>query len=286
MSTIEKFEQQLFTLFDSVSLDELNHKASMLTRLDNKYVVQAPVLEQLLARLARHFDVLDIAGKRLFTYDTCYFDDEQLSCYFSHHNGRRQRIKVRTRNYQDAGLCFIEAKIKDIRGVTVKKRLPYTPEKHGTLNNDARNFITQLYRDFYQKDFSQQLEPQLNMRYKRITLVAKDGRERMTIDTDIRFFKDGCEFALSQQVFIVETKSRNANGLADAILRSYHQHPSNKCSKYCLGLCVTQQVGRINNFMPVLRKLGVLASSASMARRLQFEPETPYSIPQPMVSAL
>ncbi|HWV15392.1 MAG TPA: polyphosphate polymerase domain-containing protein [Cellvibrio sp.] len=271
MSIIEKFDPcllatssvapLLFELFAPISLDDLNQKASMLTRLDNKYIVRKPVLKQALPSLAKHFDILEIEQKRIFHYDTCYFDDELLSCYFNHHNGRRQRIKVRTRKYSDAGLCFIEAKIKDIRGITVKKRIACDPDRHGAIDQGARDYIANLYRDFYQKDFDLTLQPQLHMSYQRITLVAKQGHERLTLDTNIRFVKNGRVSSLAEDIFIVESKSRNGNGQADALLRSLHQHPSKGCSKYCLGLCITQGVEKINNFMPALRKLGVLAGS-------------------------
>lgn len=277
MSIIERFDQGLlplpsvahllFELFTPISLEALNQKASMLTRLDNKYIVRAPVLQQALPSLAEHFDILEIAQKRIFHYDTCYFDDELLSCYFNHHNGRRQRIKVRTRKYSDAGLCFIEAKIKDIRGVTVKKRIACDPDRHGAIDSDARDYIASLYRDFYQKEFTLALQPQLNMSYQRITLVAKQGHERLTLDTNISFIKNGRVSSLAEDIFIVESKSRNGNGQADALLRSLHQHPSKGCSKYCLGLCITQGVGKINNFMPALRKLGVLAGSNILETR-------------------
>lgn len=268
MSIIEKIDTQVREYFTPISLHELNHKAAMLTRLDNKYVVRDVVLSKLLPSFAEHFDILEINHKRRFSYDTCYFDDAQLSCYFNHHNGRRRRIKVRTRRYQDAGLCFVEAKIKDIRGVTVKRRMPHRLEHHGQIDQQAHEYVAQLYREFYEEEFTLDLQVQLEMSYERITLVAKHGHERMTIDTNLCFFKGDSAFVVSPDVFVVETKSRNANGIADAILRSAHQHPINKCSKYCLGLCITQQVERINNFMPALRKLGVLDSITQRRKKV------------------
>ena len=109
----------------------------MFERLDNKYVVREAVLRRALPELARHFDILEMDGKRAFTYETCYFDDEQRTNYFDHHRRRRQRFKVRIRSYTDAGLCFVEVKLKDKRGITVKKRMRYAPEKYGVLAGDA-----------------------------------------------------------------------------------------------------------------------------------------------------
>jgi VTC domain len=257
MSTIEKFEISNLKILSPISLEALNQKASMLTRLDNKYIMKGQVLVHALPQLSTLFDVLEINGQRSFIYDTCYFDDENLSCYYSHHQGRRLRIKVRTRKYCDLGLCFVEAKLKDTRGVTIKKRYPYRTESHGFLDEGALDYVNKVQLDLYSKGLIDKFKLMLEMSYERITLVAKDGGERLTLDRKIRFFKDGNEHSTAEDIFIVETKSKNANGIADAIFRSHHQHPISKCSKYCLGMCITQQVKKINNFMPALRRLGM-----------------------------
>lgn len=243
--------------FASIGLDELNSKAAMLTRLDNKYIATLDVVNKALAQWQSLYDVLQINNQRIFTYETCYFDDAQLSSYYDHHRGRRQRLKVRTRNYLDSQQCFLEIKLKDIRGVTIKKRMPYAPAQHGSITPQAQQFISSVQTEKYNKQLLTDFNPTLHMRYQRITFVAKEGSERLTLDTNLVFFKDGKSYPLPPHLFIVETKSANANGKADAILRKLHQHPSNKCSKYCLGLCVTEQVDKRNKFLPSLRRLGV-----------------------------
>jgi VTC domain len=242
--------------FAPISLQDLNHKAAMLERLDNKYVVRAQTIRQALPELAQRFDVLEIDGLRAFTYDTCYFDDADRRSFHDHHQGRRQRVKVRVRRYVDAGLCFVEVKLKDKRGTTVKKRLPYDPGKYGTLDEQAMAHVERTYAALYGRPFARTLEPVLQMRYRRITLVARDGGERMTIDTDIRFQGSTQHCNTDDDVFIVETKSANGRGVADAVLRALHQHPTNGCSKYCVGMSVTGAVARYNRFLPALRKLG------------------------------
>ncbi len=247
--------------FDSVDLSVLNQRAPMLVRLDNKYIIREHELALSMPMLKQYFDVLQIGSRRLFTYETCYFDDEDLSSYFDHHRGRRQRIKIRTRKYCDTHLCFVEAKLKDIRGVTIKKRLPYRMEAYGLLDDDASEFVAKVQQEQYQKYLVKLLRPQLNMTYQRATLVAKEGVERVTIDRCIYFYHDGDTKKIADDVCIVETKSANANGVADAILRYNHFHPTTNCSKYCLGMSITGQVKKMNNFMPALRKLGVLSSA-------------------------
>lgn len=263
-SVVAPTDTWLTRQFEPIGLQALNAKAAMLERLDNKYVVRAPVLAAAAPEMAGLFDVLEIDGQRSFTYDTCYFDDPDLRSYHDHHQGRRQRVKVRVRNYVDAGLCFVEVKLKDKRGSTVKKRMPYDPALYGTLDARALAHVERAYQGLYGRPFGKRLEPVLGMSYRRITLVAREGGERMTIDTGIRF--NGLAAAIcsapqrctDDEVFIVETKSAHGHGIADAVLRRHHQHPTNGCSKYCVGMSLTGAVDRYNRFRPALRKLGAL----------------------------
>lgn len=255
MFTTANTKDWLETPFASINLEALNAKEAMLERLDHKYVVDAGVLFEAIPHLLEHFDILEINHRRSFIYETCYFDDEQLSNYFHHHQGRRQRVKVRTRHYLDNGSCFLEMKLKDTRGSTVKKRLIYDIDKYGTLDNQALEYLENSHQEHYQRPFDRMLCPQLEMTYRRITLVAHIGNERMTIDSDICFGKGEQAYLVPQQTFIIETKSNHGRGFADRVLRQLHQHPTNKCSKYCLGMILTGQVLRANNFKPTLRKL-------------------------------
>ncbi len=248
--------------FAPVSLEALNAKAAMLERLDNKYVVRADALRAIVTDLASSFDVLEIDGQRAFTYETCYFDDAERRSYFDHHQGRRQRMKVRVRRYVDAALCFVEVKLKDRRGITVKKRMPYAPEKFGTLDAHALAHVSRCHEAQYGRPFDRPLAPVLQMSYRRTTLVAREGGERLTIDSGIRFHAGPDAFGPDEGVFIVETKSAHGHGLADALLRRHHQHPTNGCSKYCVGMSATGAVQRFNRFRPALKRLGVLPLAA------------------------
>jgi hypothetical protein len=244
--------------FKPIGLKQLNAKAEMLNRLDNKYVVNAGVLRDALSDLAARFDILEIDGKRQFTYETCYFDDPDSSSYFDHHRDRRRRFKVRVRKYTDAQLCFVEVKLKTKRGITIKKRLQYEVDRYGMLDERAWEHIASCYQELYSREFRYALEPVLEMRYQRVTLVAKEGGERMTIDCSLAFFGNGRTRTISDDLFIVETKSSNGNGIADKVLRALHQHPTKRCSKYCVARAALQGVGRYNKFLSALRKLNAL----------------------------
>lgn len=262
MSARERPIEWLTESFPPISLDALNRKAAMLERLDNKYVVPVSVLAQAVPGFARLFDVLEIDGRRAFTYDTCYFDDPACHCYYDHHQGRRKRVKVRVRRYVDARLCFVEVKLKDKRGITVKKRLRVDYEQYGRLGDEGLAHVEHSHQALYGEPFGRALEPVLEMTYRRVTLVAKEGGERMTIDHGISFLREDGRCETDPDVFVVETKSANGNGLADAVLRALHEHPTAGVSKYCAGMAATGAVRRINRFRPALKKLGAMPRGA------------------------
>jgi len=254
--------------FTPITLDKLNESAEMLSRIDNKYVVDRWSLERVLPDLLKHFDILEIENRRMFTYETRYFDDAERSAYYEHHQGLRKGFKVRVRRYADAGLSFLEVKVKGRRGMTVKHRLPYTLEGDETLNNEGMAFAQDTYSGHYGKPFNYALKPALDIRYQRITLVAKTGGERMTIDARLQFWNREKSLNATKDVFIVETKSALGRGFADKCLRRVHCRPTKKCSKYCIGMAALGEVARWNRFMPTMRLLKLLEGT-----RLVCKPE-------------
>lgn len=248
---------QTLAAFTPITLDQLNAKAAMLERLDNKYILPAARFRPALQTFADHFDVLEIDGRRAFTYATRYFDDGDLHGYYDHHQGRRKRCKVRIRTYVDAGFSYLEVKLKDRRQITVKKRLKLegAPDR---IDPQAMDFVDACHAELYDRPLGRPLSAVIGMEYQRITLVAREGGERMTIDTALRFQTDRIARQVRPDMFIIETKSPRGNGLADAILRGLHLHPTNSCSKYCIGLAACGLVERTNRFRPALRRLDLL----------------------------
>jgi len=249
--------------FDPITLQKLNSKAEMLSRIDNKYVVPRSALQRLVPALATEFDILDISNRRAFTYDTRYFDDAEHSAYFQHHQGQRKRFKVRMRRYVDAEISFLEVKVKAARGRTQKYRLPADGALDGRLCDGSMDFVRQTYSGQYDQPFDYDLRQALDMRYRRITLVAKSGGERMTIDTDLRFRTKNGTRVVGTDVFVVEAKSALGRGFADIVLRQGKQRPISKCSKYCIGMAATGAVDRFNLFQPAMRKLGLIETGAA-----------------------
>ncbi len=278
-----KFEiNWLFRSFNPISLSSLNGKAEMLSRIDNKYVVCQDSLQKVIAEIADEFEILEINNRRAFTYNTRYFDDPKKNAYYEHHQGLRKGFKVRIRHYADADLCFVEVKLKGKRGMTLKHRLPYEQRRSDELSTDAIDFAKTTYSDHYGKSFDYDLRRALDLRYKRITLVAKTGKERMTIDTDLQFWSNEKSLKINSKMFIVETKSQYGRGIADRGFRKIHERPIKKCSKYCIGMAALGQVRKWNQFIPTMRKLRLI--DRSWSDQVSFTPRTGLALnPTPSV---
>lgn len=240
--------------FTPISLAELNNKAEMLDRLDNKYILTSEKLLPAFSSLINYFDVLEIESNRAFQYSTCYFDDHELHGYYDHHQQRRKRCKVRVRQYVDAGISFLEVKLNEKRTITVKRR-KQIEKPISKIDLESMRFVKDCYKNCYGENFEKKLHPVLVVEYKRITFVAKEGGERLTMDCAMEFKSDSNTCTARPDMFIVETKSKRGNGIADKIFRSLHLQPTSRVSKFCIGMVTTEQVWKRNGFLPALRKL-------------------------------
>lgn len=247
--------QTLFNDFENVSLDETNRLAKMLSRVDNKYVVNHQQFGALLDAIRDDYAILDIEGRNEFQYASCYYDDN-FSCYYEHHQARRQRIKVRTRCYVNSGLTFFEIKLKGFRGRTNKHRTDCGTLVMPRIQGEHLAMLSDLYSENYRKHMPFNLTPSLIVDYSRYTLVALKGGERVTIDFDLRFeLPDRSEDAvqIGHNFIIVETKSADGRGIADSALKKHGVREVSKCSKYCIGVNLTGKVTKNNNFLHTIK---------------------------------
>jgi hypothetical protein len=247
--------KHLFLEFNPISLNEVNRKAALLQRKDNKYLVPANLFINILSNASNAFDVLAISGQRMFAYSTMYYDDANYQCYFDHHNGRRLRVKVRERLYEQSKMQFLEVKLKSKRKTTVKHRLSIQSESRSYLTSEKVDFVKGKYSEQYSRDLDISLESSLAMRYRRFTLVSKHSSERVTVDSQLCFIGKSSLTTINDDLLIVEVKSQNGSGVFDKMLRRNGVRPKKKLSKYCLGLCLTDKPERINNFLKPMRDL-------------------------------
>ncbi len=117
----------MFSRLDSITLDDMNTEARMMTRVDRKYLIHTDELRAFLDEVPADTRVLEINGKRQQRYATTYFDTPDLLSYRMTAQKRRRRFKVRQRTYVDSSLGFCEVKTRGPRGVTVKHRVPIAP---------------------------------------------------------------------------------------------------------------------------------------------------------------
>ncbi len=238
-----------------VCLAELNIRAPLLDRFENKYVVSWAAFADGWGALREDFDVLAIDGKCTFTYETVYYDTDSLLAYRQHAQGKRQRFKVRCRRYVDSDLYFFEVKLKGSRGRTIKRRMLYDATRHGqaTLDDAATAFVRRCVEDTYGEEFVERLSAQLTMRYRRITLVGKGCPERLTVDFGLEFLgSGGTEAWAPPETLVVEVKSHNGRGIGDRALRAAGAR-GGACSKYCVGLNLLRPGMRYNVFKQLLR---------------------------------
>jgi hypothetical protein len=258
--------------FQPISLEAMNQSAALLERQEHKYVIDTERFFSLIDELAEDFYILQIGDGRVFSYRSMYFDSDRLDGYRYHHQGKlKGRFKIRTRQYVESGLCFFEVKLKDKRGGTIKKRIPYETSNYDRLTKPAQEFIQKWHRQIYGKPFPLRLSSQIEVNYQRITLAAKQGGERMTIDFNLSF-ANGQRTTPVRQMLIVETKSSNGRGLADDLMRRHGIKPRS-CSKYCLGANLLEFGVKYNRFKPLLKMYDALPLYDDMAQ-LDVDEET------------
>ncbi|MET0955642.1 MAG: VTC domain-containing protein, partial [Cryobacterium sp.] len=123
-----------------IDLAELTERASLLTRIDRKYVLPRTELDAVLGDLDPAVRVLDIDGVRSSAYESVYFDTPELTSFLMAAHPRRRRFKIRTRTYVDSAQSYLEVKTRGGRGVTVKDRLPYAVDDRATLTPEGRRY--------------------------------------------------------------------------------------------------------------------------------------------------
>lgn len=214
-----------------ISLPELTASSGLMSRVDRKYFAPRCTVEELISGYAREARVLEINGRRSFTYETVYFDSPGFGFYRAHAQGKRQRCKVRVRTYRETGLRMLEVKTKGYRGRTLKERIPH-PIDAATESNELLT-LGQAGEEFVNSIIGQgasDLEPVLTTVYRRSTLAL--GDQRITLDTRLQCTA-GEELFHGPDEVLVETKSPARASAFDASLRDLGVRP-HSVSKYCV----------------------------------------------------
>ncbi|MCF6279929.1 MAG: polyphosphate polymerase domain-containing protein [Flavobacteriaceae bacterium] len=239
--------------FSSISLKEMDSVALM-KRIDTKFVIRKDLLNEVLESIRNDYSVLEINNNRLMNYNSLYFDTDTKKFYYDHHNKRVRRTKIRIRKYVESDIYFLEIKQKDIKGNTIKNRIKIN-EFETDLSDNSKEFI----KGVTEKDY--QLNPSLWNSFKRITLVNKNAKERVTIDLNLSFSLDEDKKSYDDLVIIELKQERyNRNSPIVKTLKKHRIHPYS-ISKYCVGMINLYQNIKYNRFKEKLIKINQLSTS-------------------------
>lgn len=231
-------------------------KASLMNRVDTKFIVPVAKLPQIFAEIRSHYTVLEIDGLRCFRYHSVYFDTQSHLFYNMHHSGRLNRHKVRVRRYVDSDCQFLEVKFKNNKKRTIKKRIALGSIQDIQLE-DYEEFLKTVGLPKNLK-----LHPCLTSDYQRIAFASETRGERLTIDLNLKneyLSPSSPRKTQLDHLAIVELKQSRIDRTSPffKIVREMGIRPSG-FSKYCMGMTMTQQHNeaiKTNRFKRILKKI-------------------------------
>jgi VTC domain len=239
-SLINKINEEAW-LFEKITLDEMD-SVKLMDRMDVKYLIPLNLLPLVLHEAREFYKLLEINNERLCSYETLYYDTEDYKLYHSHQSGRLNRYKVRFRNYVGSNLSFFEIKHKNNKGRTLKTRIKQPNNFEEILNNEKAEFLEKTT-----PLSAVELKGNLMVNYKRMTLVNKTSKERLTLDLDLTFIKDQNEVIYNQLVVAeVKQEKLGASPIID-VFKKYNLR-AGSISKYCLGVMSTDRDVKHNRF--------------------------------------
>jgi hypothetical protein len=231
--------------FAPISLKEMD-AAALLDRTDTKFVLTFAQLLSALAAVRADYWMLEVNGRRLNRYRTLYFDTPEFHLYNDHLTGRAERYKVRSREYVDTQLAFLEVKHKTRKDRTVKSRIP-TGQQVLELNDNLGDWLSGVA-----PLDAGELYPALWNTFTRLTLVSKQLCERVTLDVDLTFATDDRAVRMDG-LAVAEVKMDRCTQCSPFLdqMRAMRvrQHGF---SKYAVGVALLYAQARKNGMKPTL----------------------------------
>lgn len=241
---------------DGIGIDEVLDRAELLDRRDRKYLLAPDELARLLGALPDGTRVLEIGGRRSFRYRSVYFDTPGFDSYLAAARGRPRRWKLRVRTYVDSGESWLELKVRDRCGRTVKHRRPRPPAPADALAAAEREYATHLAAGAsIELASTDLLVPTLTTAYERVTLVDPLRGNRATIDLRLRADLDDGRRVLLPDLAVVETKCADRAGDIDRALWSAGRRPL-RLSKYATCLAAARPELPANRWRRTIRLAG------------------------------
>ncbi|NJK93592.1 MAG: polyphosphate polymerase domain-containing protein [Bacteroidales bacterium] len=240
--------KDILNSYTPISLKEMDSVALM-NRIDTKYVFNILLLPELLKESAVFFQVLEIAGERMFAYNTTYYDTSGYSLFNNHLRGRLNRHKVRHRIYESTGVSYLEIKFKSNKNRTIKWRIKN--EMNGHFDDKATSFLME-----YTHMDAQSLIPVITNRFNRITLVSIENKTRITLDFGLSFKGSDMKNKELPYLAIAEVK-QDGNNNHNPFVHLLRKRGIRQAgfSKYCMGSAMLYDIPRKNSLKPKFLQL-------------------------------
>ena len=234
--------------FQSVTLEDISN-VKLMNRIDRKFWFHDYQLKPLLDALLPYYDVLEVNNQRIIQYQTIYFEVNGNELYLKHHNGFRDRYKIRRRKYSTSAKGYFEIKRKTNKERTIKSRIE-VPFTTGSLTKEEYQFLKE------KSPYGDMLPEQVLFNsFNRISLVDKEKTERCTIDFGLKFWNAKGGFS-PDSLAIIEVKRGHqlkASKLVSILKDLGIRHKG--LSKYCTGRALIDTEMKRNAFKPRLMTL-------------------------------
>ncbi len=225
--------------------------AQFIDRVDARYLLPKRRLEEILAEVRPHYHLFHLRGKRLFRYDTLYFDTPERIFYYQHLADKLNRYKIRSRRYVETNDQFFELKWKNNKRTTITKRVRLE-DMSEQICEDGRLLLAQNI-----PSISAALEPALWVYYHRFMLVSPQTGERLTFDTNL-WFRWQSRFVAYPNLIIADIQQERGIESPFRNLMKALEVREGGISKYCLGLANVEPSLKANNIKPMLARINRL----------------------------
>ena len=226
--------------FLPISLNEMDD-VKLMSRTDTKFAFNANKMPELLGQLMPFYRILAIDGELIHDYKSLYYDTDDRKFYIDHHNQRVNRNKIRFREYVGSGLTFLEIKLKNNKGKTIKKRM-----KVESITSD----LSDKHQKYIEKIIGVHMHVSAKqwINFSRITFVHKTQKERLTMDVNLTF-ENANDNGDMKHIVIAEVKQERMSRSSDfmRIAKEMHILPI-RISKYCLTTLALNPLLKKNRF--------------------------------------
>jgi hypothetical protein len=180
-------------------------KSKSLRYKDLDFLFSNKLLEKLIKCNKESYDLVKSGDLNYQIIRILYFDTPNNRFFTDAHNTKRNRYNVCYRHYIESDTTFLEVKYLNKKGIRKRKKLKINSIK-SNLNDEELLFLKKVMPGKLIK----KLQPRLSINYKRITLIDKNSRDKIILDTDIEYLYNDLEFKSMNLTYCKITQEKAA----------------------------------------------------------------------------